>query len=42
VAGEPEFEGTQRRQKDGVPVPPVLVAHCDRFARDVGVAPLVR
>ena len=42
MAGEPEFESTQRRQKDGIPLAPVLVAQCDEFAREPGVAPLVR
>jgi len=43
VAGEPEAESEQRRRKDGIPLAPVLVvAQCDEFARELGVAPLVR
>ena len=42
MAGEPEAESAQRRQKDGIPLAPVLVAQCDEFARELGVAPLVR
>jgi len=42
VAGEPEAESEHRRRKDGSPLAPVLVAQCDEFARELGVAPLVR
>ena len=39
----PRAEGQERRRrKDGVPLAPVLVAQCDEFARELGVAPLVR
>jgi len=41
-AGQPEAESEQRRRKDGIPLAPVLVAQCDEFARELGVAPLVR
>src|SRR5213078_3654596 len=37
VAGEPELESEQRRRKDGIPLAPVLVAECNRIARDLGV-----
>ncbi len=42
VAGEPEAESEHRRRKDGILLAPVLVAQCDEFARELGVAPLVR
>jgi len=41
-AGQPEAESEQRRRKDRIPLAPVLVAQCDEFARELGVAPLVR
>src|SRR6266576_1586262 len=40
VAGEPELESEQRRRKDGIPLAPVLVAECNRIARDLGVKAL--
>ena len=42
AAGEPETESEHRRRKDGIPLAPVLVTQCDEFARELGVAPLVR
>src|SRR5207244_11767147 len=40
VAGEPELESEQRRRKDGIPLAPVLVAECNRIARDLGAKAL--
>ena len=40
VAGEPEVECEKVRRRDGIPLAPVLVAQCNDFARDFGVAPL--
>jgi len=37
-AGQPEAESEQRRRKDAIPLAPVLVAQCDEFARELGVA----
>jgi LDH2 family malate/lactate/ureidoglycolate dehydrogenase len=40
LPGEPEHERAKVRERDGIPLPPALVAELRRLAADVGAAPL--